>query len=56
MYTLLTGMWFKGFGFECFSELLMFPSRSPIEVAHCFTVYSCRFSSLVGVDFVVGYS
>ena len=45
--------WFKGFGFECFSETARLPSRSPLKLTHGHPVDSCRFSSLVGVDGVV---
>jgi hypothetical protein len=48
--------WFKGSGFELFLESLEVSFEVSIEVAHCFTVYACRFSSLVGVDGIVSYS
>jgi len=41
---------FKGFGFECYAETLQIAFHVPIEVAHGFAVYACRFSSLVGID------
>jgi len=47
---------FKGFGFECFSEACEVSLHISVEIAHRFSVYSCRFSSLVGVDFVMGHS
>ena len=49
-------LWFKGSGFELFLESLEVSFEVSIEVAHGFTVYACRFSSLVGVDGVVCYS
>jgi hypothetical protein len=49
-------LWFKGSGFELFLESLEVSFEVSIEGAHGFTVYACRFSSLVGVDGVVSCS
>jgi len=48
--------WFKGLGLECFAEALKVSFNVTVEVAHRASVYTSRFSSLVGVDRVVRYS
>ena len=48
--------WFKGFGLECFLETCQVSLQVSVEIAHRFAVYARRFSSLVGVDSVMGYS
>ena len=47
---------FKGCGLECFAETLDVPVDVCVEVAHRASVYARRFSSLVGVDSVMGDS
>ena len=42
--------WFKGFGYELLAECLQGALKVPIKVTHGFSVYTSRFSSLVGVD------
>jgi hypothetical protein len=48
--------WFKGFGFEVFLEPCAVSLEVSIAGAHGFTISTCRFSSLVGIDGVVSYS
>ena len=42
--------------FELCSEFFEVPYKVSVELTHCLSIYSRRFSSLVGVDGVVSYS